>query len=215
MKKTLYIETLGCQMNVLDSELIVSGLLQQGYELVETPRLADVILFNTCSVRAHAEDKVYSALGRLKHVKQYHPHKIIGVIGCMAQKDQEKILRRAPHVDLVVGPSRLAELPRLIDGVAKSETPRVVVSLDRNEVSDKEAFTSFVPFNPDRLVEARKASHQAMVRVMYGCNNFCSYCISRVSKPALRNARWIGRWYVPVISTATITSRIPCSRHAS
>ena len=177
MKKTLYIETLGCQMNVLDSELIASGLLDRGYELVDSAKLADVILFNTCSVRQHAEDKVYSALGRLKHAKRYNPLKVIGVIGCMAQKDQALILRRAPHVDLVVGPSRLAELPRLIELAAAGETPKIAVSLDRSKSSDKETRDSFTPFNPNRLVEAREASHQAMVRVMYGCNNFCSYCI--------------------------------------
>ncbi|MGD9127701.1 MAG: tRNA (N6-isopentenyl adenosine(37)-C2)-methylthiotransferase MiaB [Planctomycetia bacterium] len=177
MKKTLYIETLGCQMNVLDSELIVSGLLEKGYELVDTPRLADVVLFNTCSVRQHAEDKVYSALGRLKHAKKYNPLKIIGVIGCMAQKDQALILRRAPHVDLVVGPSRLAELPELLDLVAAGDTPKIAVSLDRYTAGEQRSRESFVPFNPDRLVEAREAPHQAMVRAIYGCNNFCTYCI--------------------------------------
>lgn len=177
MKKTLYIETLGCQMNVLDSELIASGLLEKGYELVDSPRMADVILFNTCSVRQHAEDKVYSALGRLKHAKRYNPLKVIGVIGCMAQKDQALILRRAPHVDLVVGPSRLAELPRLIELVAAGETPKIAVSLDRSQANDQAARDSFLPFDPDRRVEARQAPHQAMVRVMYGCNNFCTYCI--------------------------------------
>ena len=177
MKKTLYIETLGCQMNVLDSELVASGLLEKGYELVDSPKFADVILFNTCSVRQHAEDKVYSALGRLKHAKRYNPLKVIGVIGCMAQKDQALILRRAPHVDLVVGPSRLAELPRLIELAAAGETPKIAVSLDRSEASDRETRDSFKPFNPNRQVQAREVSHQAMVRVMYGCNNFCSYCI--------------------------------------
>jgi len=84
--KYLYIETVGCQMNMLDSELVVASLRKQGYELVDWPSQADTILFNTCSVRQHAEDKIYSALGRLKQAKQHHPHKIIGVLGCMAQK---------------------------------------------------------------------------------------------------------------------------------
>src|SRR5215831_11203746 len=99
--KRLYIETVGCQMNMLDSELVVASLRKQGYELVDTPAQADTILFNTCSVRQHAEDKIYSALGRLKHAKKHNPDKIIGVLGCMAQKDQELIFQRAPYVDLV------------------------------------------------------------------------------------------------------------------
>src|SRR4029079_9788368 len=81
----LYIETVGCQMNMLDSELVVASLRKEGYEIVDAPAKADAILFNTCSVRAHAEDKIYSALGRLKHAKTHNPNKIIGVLGCMAQ----------------------------------------------------------------------------------------------------------------------------------
>ena len=117
MSKRLYIETVGCQMNVLDSELAVAGLLEAGYELVDSPRRADTILFNTCSVRQHAEDKIYSALGRLKHLKDRRPGTIIGVLGCMAQKDRETIEKAvitvpasifvyAPTVTL---PSRMAE----------------------------------------------------------------------------------------------------------
>src|SRR5215218_3054462 len=96
-KKKLYIETVGCQMNVLDSELVVGTLRRQGYELTHEPGEADVIFFNTCSVREHAEEKVYSALGRLRGHKRRHPDKVIGVVGCMAQKDKRKVLRRAPH----------------------------------------------------------------------------------------------------------------------
>ena len=110
MTKKLYIETVGCQMNVLDSELVVGSLRRQGYELTHEPTDADVILFNTCSVRQHAEDKIYSALGRLRGHKKRHPSKVIGVLGCMAQKDQELIRKRAPYVDLIVGPGHLASL---------------------------------------------------------------------------------------------------------
>src|SRR5436190_16863881 len=91
MSKKLYIETVGCQMNVLDSELVVGSLRRQGFELTHEPTEADVILFNTCSVRQHAEDKVYSALGRLRSHKVRFPGKVLGVLGCMAQKDQELI----------------------------------------------------------------------------------------------------------------------------
>src|SRR5213082_2879987 len=111
MTQKLYIETVGCQMNVLDSELVVGSLRRQGYELIHEAEAADVILFNTCSVRQHAEDKIYSALGRLRNHKRRRPGAVLGVLGCMAQKDQEKVLRRAPHVDIVCRPGQLARLP--------------------------------------------------------------------------------------------------------
>ena len=95
--RKLYIETVGCQMNVLDSEMVVASLRQHGYELVATSDEPDTILFNTCSVRQHAEDKIYSALGQAcERCKQQHPDKVIGVLGCMAQKDQQLIFERAP-----------------------------------------------------------------------------------------------------------------------
>src|SRR4051794_33212618 len=93
MTKKLYLETVGCQMNVLDSELVVGALRRQGYVLTHEATEADVILFNTCSVRQHAEDKIYSALGRLRGHLTRHPEKVLGVLGCMAQKDQQLILR--------------------------------------------------------------------------------------------------------------------------
>src|SRR3954454_13672936 len=120
MPKKLFIETVGCQMNVLDSELVVGSLRRQGYELTHAAEDADVILFNTCSVRQHAEDKIYSALGRLRPHKRRHPEIILGVLGCMAQKDQHLIRRRAPHVDIVCGTGQLSRLPELIAEVGKS-----------------------------------------------------------------------------------------------
>ena len=114
MVKRLYIETYGCQMNVLDSEMVVASLRRHGYELTREPREADAILFNTCSIRQHAEDKVYSALGTLKQLKQAHPEKVVGVLGCMAQKDQRAIFARAPYVDLIVGPGQLRQIPELV-----------------------------------------------------------------------------------------------------
>src|SRR5262249_2272704 len=125
MGKKLYIETVGCQMNVLDSELVVGSLRRQGFELTYDANDADVILFNTCSVREHAEEKIYSALGRLRGHKRRHPEKVIGVLGCMAQKDQKKILHRAPHVDIVCGTGQLARLPELIAAVEKSGRPQL------------------------------------------------------------------------------------------
>ncbi|NLE40185.1 MAG: tRNA (N6-isopentenyl adenosine(37)-C2)-methylthiotransferase MiaB [Pirellulaceae bacterium] len=163
-------------MNVLDSELVASSLLERGYARAESARAADVLLFNTCSVRQHAEDKIYSALGRLKHAKKHRPSKLIGVVGCMAQKDGALVFRRAPHVDLVVGPSQLGRLPELIDEAAAAG-PVLAVSADRKAETHREARASFVPFNPARRAEMRGSAHQAMVRVAFGCDHFCSYCI--------------------------------------
>src|SRR5208282_349547 len=130
MTKKLYLETVGCQMNVLDSELVVGSLRRQGYELTESTDDADVIFFNTCSVRQHAEDKIYSALGRLRHHKTRHPDTVIGVLGCMAQKDQELIKKRAPHVDIICGTGQLAQLPALIEEVQKTGKLQLALSLE-------------------------------------------------------------------------------------
>jgi len=177
MPKRLYIHTVGCQMNVLDSELVVASLLEEGYELTDNIRRADAILFNTCSVRQHAEDKIYSALGRLKNVKEHRPHTIIGVVGCMAQKDQQQIFQRAPHVDLVVGPGQIQQIPQLLRQVADGRGPQLEVSLDRKAGNRNEVRQSFELFDPARRADARGHRHQAMVRIMLGCDKFCTYCI--------------------------------------
>jgi len=172
----LYIETVGCQMNVLDSELVVGSLRRQGYELTYEAEAADVILFNTCSVRQHAEDKIYSALGRLRQHKRQNPSKIIGVLGCMAQKDQELIRRRAPHVDIVCGTGQLARLAELIGQVRDTGRPQVALSLDRTE-SRHEVERSFESYDPLRDPSMRPDPFQAYVRIMIGCDKFCTYCI--------------------------------------
>lgn len=177
MTKKLYIETVGCQMNVLDSELVVGSLRRQGYELIHEATEADVILFNTCSVRQHAEDKIYSALGRLRGHKKRHPSKIVGVLGCMAQKDQELIRRRAPHVDIICGTGQLARLPELIALVQQSGEPQFALSLDRKEASRPEVEHSFESYDPMRDPSMRPTRFQAYVRIMIGCDKFCTYCI--------------------------------------
>src|SRR5438552_13270740 len=177
MTKKLYIETVGCQMNVLDSELVVGSLRRQGYEIIHEATQADVILFNTCSVRQHAEDKIYSALGRLRSHKQRHPSKMVGVLGCMAQKDQELVRRRAPHVDIVCGTGQLARLPELIAEVEKTGRPQLALSLDRKEASRLEVERSFESYDPLRDPSMRPSRFQAYVRIMIGCDKFCTYCI--------------------------------------
>jgi tRNA-2-methylthio-N6-dimethylallyladenosine synthase len=198
MPHRVYIQTVGCQMNVLDSELVAADLMQVGYELVHSLREADTILFNTCSVRQHAEDKIYSALGRLKPLKQKRPELIIGVMGCMAQKDQDAIFRRAPHVDLVVGPGQLGRLPLLLERIKNSPRPTesgsasggaagvkavlqpgklLEISLDRTSGTRKDISDSFKTFNVNRTAAMRSVPHQAMVRIMFGCDRFCTYCV--------------------------------------
>ncbi|HPZ83343.1 MAG TPA: MiaB/RimO family radical SAM methylthiotransferase, partial [Thermogutta sp.] len=164
-------------MNELDSELVIAALLEAGYEYVPRRQDADIILFNTCSVRQHAEDKIYSALGRLKHLKEQKPGKIIGVLGCMAQKDQGLILKRAPHVDLVVGPGQVARLPELLQKLGESGSPIVEVSLDRRGVSQQRVRASFLPLDRKERPSVRVTPYQAYVRVMYGCDKFCTYCV--------------------------------------
>jgi tRNA-2-methylthio-N6-dimethylallyladenosine synthase len=177
MVHRFYIHTVGCQMNVLDSELVAASLLEAGYQRVDRLALADTILFNTCSVRQHAEDKIYSALGRLRELKQQSPETVIGVLGCMAQKDRERIMRRAPHVELVVGPGQIRQLPELLDRIRSGRGPQLEVSLDRKGASRTAVEESFDRYDPDRLAEARAARHQAMVRITLGCDKFCTYCI--------------------------------------
>jgi tRNA-2-methylthio-N6-dimethylallyladenosine synthase len=176
-RKKLYIETVGCQMNVLDSELVVARMRDQGYELTEDIEQADAILYNTCSVRQHAEDKVYSALGRIKHIKKRRPEVAIGVLGCMAQKDQSLILKRAPHVDVVVGPGQLARIPQLLNRARETGTPEIAVSLARTAGSRESVTASFEGYDADREPAMRPSPFQAYVRVMMGCDKFCTYCI--------------------------------------
>ncbi|WP_169975586.1 tRNA (N6-isopentenyl adenosine(37)-C2)-methylthiotransferase MiaB [Tautonia rosea] len=179
-RKSLYIETVGCQMNVLDSELIVAQLRRDGYELTDDLRQADTILYNTCSVRQHAEDKVYSALGRIKHLKNARPDLQIGVIGCMAQKDQKQILQRAPHVDLVVGPGQIGRVSELLQTAQNEQKPQMAISLARNAGKTLEVLDTFPTYDPDRAPEPTPQGatpHQAFVRIQMGCDKFCTYCI--------------------------------------
>ena len=150
MPRHFFIQTVGCQMNILDSELLAGELCRAGHEQVDAMGRADMILLNTCSVRQHAEDKIYSLLGRLKELKQRRPELIVGVLGCMAQKDRHEIFRRAPHVDLVVGPGQLGQLPALIERVAAGGGPQVEISLDRIGGDRAAVQRSFVQFSPDR-----------------------------------------------------------------
>jgi tRNA-2-methylthio-N6-dimethylallyladenosine synthase len=177
MTKRLYIETVGCQMNVLDSEMVVASLRKRGFELSADAASADVLLFNTCSVREQAENKTYSALGRLRTFKKENPDKIIGVMGCMAQKDQKLVFTRAPYVDLVVGPGQLSQIPDLLDKVAAGSGPQMAVSLGRRDGSVDEIRRSHETFDPLRDPSMRPTPFQAYLRIQIGCDKFCTYCI--------------------------------------
>lgn len=177
MPKRLYIETVGCQMNLLDSEMVVATLRQKGYELTNDPQQADTILFNTCSVRQHAEDKTYSSLGKLKQHKRQHPEKVIGVMGCMAQKEQRQIFERAPYVDLVVGPGQLQQIPELIEKALAGQKKQLAVSLGRREGTTADIRRSHESFDPLRDPSMRPSPFQAYLRIQIGCDKFCTYCV--------------------------------------
>ncbi|MFZ4730914.1 MAG: tRNA (N6-isopentenyl adenosine(37)-C2)-methylthiotransferase MiaB [Pirellulales bacterium] len=173
----LWIETVGCQMNVLDSELVVAALRRQGWDLAGTTAEADAVFYNTCSVRQHAEDKVYSALGRIRLEKERRPGLVVGVLGCMAQKDQALVRSRAPWVDLVVGPGQLHRVPLLVEAIRSGGGPQVDVALGRTAGSRAEIARSFESYDPDRDPTMRPNPFQAFVRTQTGCDKFCSFCV--------------------------------------
>jgi len=175
--KHLYIETVGCQMNVLDSEMVVASLRKSGYVLTAKPEDADAILFNTCSVREHAEEKAYNNLFHLKQLKLQNPDKILGVMGCMAQKDQKAIFDRTPFVDLVVGPGQLHRIPEMIERARAGEKHQLAVSLSRRDGNVDDIKRSHETFDPLRDPEMRPTPFQAYLRIQIGCDKFCTYCI--------------------------------------
>ncbi len=164
-------------MNVLDSEMVVASLRRQGYDLASRPEEADTILFNTCSVREHAEEKTYSQLAHLKRLKLEHPEKMIGVMGCMAQKDQRLVFERAPYVDLVVGPGQLHRIPELLGNIQAGQGPQMAVSLGRKDGSQEEIRRSHETFDPLRDPTMRPTPYQAYLRIQIGCDKFCTYCV--------------------------------------
>ncbi|MCG3129075.1 MAG: tRNA-2-methylthio-N(6)-dimethylallyladenosine synthase [Phycisphaerae bacterium] len=178
---TYYLETFGCQMNVLDSQLVEGQLVQRGMRRVDSFRDADIILFNTCSVRQHAEDKVLSRLGQLKTLKRRRPETIVGVIGCMAEREREGVFIKAPHVDLLCGPGELNRLPALIDEVRDRQEQVVALagSLSRRtEVLQRALeYDSLEALDLSRAPVAGESELQSYIRVQRGCDKFCTYCV--------------------------------------
>ncbi len=167
-----HVLTWGCQMNDEDSEQIGLFLEQMGYQSVADPFDADVVLLNTCSVRAKPEQKVYSKLGELREAKQQRPEMIIAVCGCMAQVESAQIARRAPYVDLIVGTGNLAAIPDLIRQAR--ERPRGSKPIALLDLPERKG--SVVTDIPLRSV-TRPARLKAHVPIMYGCDKFCTFCI--------------------------------------
>ncbi|WP_026686245.1 tRNA (N6-isopentenyl adenosine(37)-C2)-methylthiotransferase MiaB [Azovibrio restrictus] len=165
MPKKLFIRTFGCQMNEYDSDKMADVLAAQE-EVVKTdnPEEADIILFNTCSVREKAQEKVFHDLGRIKHLKKLNPDLLIGVGGCVASQEGEAIVSRAPYVDLVFGPQTLHRLPQLIAERREKGKPAVDISFP-----EIEKFDAMPP------AEVKGAS--AFVSAMEGCSKFCTFCI--------------------------------------
>ena len=164
-KPTYYIETYGCQMNEHDSEKIAGILERCGYVPAADKAAANIIFFNTCCVRDHAEKKVFGNIGALKKVKDENPSLIIGVCGCMMQQKEvaDKLFKRFPYLDMVFGTNELHMLPNLLEKVLNGERIELVRQMD-GEIAEG-------------LPVKRIDSVSQFVTIMYGCNNFCSYCI--------------------------------------
>jgi tRNA-2-methylthio-N6-dimethylallyladenosine synthase len=180
----VYIETLGCQMNRLDSELLVTLLQRESHEIVNGQKQADVILYNTCSVRQHAEDKVYSRLGVDAKRKASGRNIIVGVLGCMVQREGTNLAKKYPAVDILCAPGQLYKLPDMIDEAA--ESGKLVVSLDPPRTQKHSAQTKNQAARDAEAMDLVDASRdpnimcdtsQGFVRIMRGCDNFCTYCI--------------------------------------
>ena len=164
--KYLYLHTIGCQMNVYDSEQIVMRMATLGYEQTASMDHADMIIVNTCTVRAKAEQKAFSLLGRLARMKRYKKRLIIGVGGCVAQQEGKKILDRMPAVDLVFGTQAIDRLPHLVQQVEARRCR--IVDVDMNET----------PVIAESLVGSQKESQVSkFVTIMRGCDNYCAYCV--------------------------------------
>ncbi len=157
--KKVYIKTFGCQMNVHDSERMLGILKSKGYTRADRPGSADLIVFNTCSIREKAEQKFYSDLGKVKKIKSGNPDLKIAVMGCIAQQEGRKIRARAPYVDHIIGPQNIGRVGEALEGKG----------------------LVFVGDNPglstDELPVDRDSTVRAWVNIMYGCNNYCSYCV--------------------------------------
>ena len=164
-KKKVKMLTYGCQMNFSDAERMTGELARIGYEETEDMNEADLIMINTCAVRETAEDKVYGKIGEIKGLKRQNPNLILGITGCMAQKEGEKLIKRAPHIDFVLGTNKIQRVVATVQAL-ENEEARHIVDTAINEAE-----------MPEDMAINRKTALSAWIPIMYGCNNFCTYCI--------------------------------------
>ena len=162
--KKFFIETLGCQMNVADSELIIGMLNDEGFIRSNNPQNSDLIFINTCSIRERAEEKVHSQLGRWDKIKKNKPEVVIGVLGCMAQNLKQDILENRPFVDIVLGPDSYRKIPEIIKRSINDKQSIVDTKLSRYEVYEG-------------IFPKRKGGVNAWISIMRGCDKFCTFCI--------------------------------------
>ena len=184
----VYLETFGCQMNVLDSELVLTELTRRGYQFTDNWHEADIILYNTCSVRELAEQKVWSRIGEVSVHKQEHPHIIMGILGCMAEQVGPKMIHKYPLINLLCGPSELDKLPHLLDqllhtdvrfrtGARSAQIALQGNSLRRSGTIDKAKADRLELLDLSRSFTPQLYQGAAYVRITRGCNKFCSYCV--------------------------------------
>jgi len=163
-RQKIYVKTFGCQMNVNDSEYIIGQLVELGYSLTEDIFKSNLILLNTCCVRAKVEQKIYSLIGKIKKIKENNSNVILGICGCMAQKEKENIFKRAPYVDFIFSPSQVNNLEEIINTV-KYGNKKYISCGNTPE------------FSLDNLPIKRGSKISAWIQIMRGCNNYCSYCV--------------------------------------
>lgn len=162
--RQVYIETFGCQMNKLDSELMLESLIERGYRLTHDPDAAGVILYNTCSVREHAEERAVTRLASFRRRKEREPGLVLALLGCVAQHKEAELFDRMPYLDLVVGTNEFGRLPDLIDEVRAGGEPRLATEMDSPLVFERRRNLGPQPWH-------------AYVSVMRGCDMVCTYCI--------------------------------------
>ncbi len=175
MARKFYIETFGCQMNELDSEKIAGNLCHSGMEPVPEPSQADVIILNTCSIREKAVQKVYARLGEIKRHKAHHSNLVVGVVGCMAQLEGAKILRKAPFVNLLAGPQKGHSMSSLVEKALSTRAPAIDMRMDEDPESLE---TSHV---------LRENPWRAGVTISEGCNRHCTFCVVPFTRGAERD----------------------------
>ncbi|MBI2094660.1 MAG: tRNA (N6-isopentenyl adenosine(37)-C2)-methylthiotransferase MiaB [Candidatus Omnitrophica bacterium] len=162
--KRVYIRTFGCQMNERDSEAVTGLLLGRGYEAAASAEEADVLLYNTCSVRDHAEQKVFGRMGHFKTLKEKNPALVVGIVGCMAQEHGENFFKKNPEIDLVCGPGNLSQIPDLVDEIWRERSPRLAI----DKLNDEYGLEG---------IHYRSGKIKALVTIMTGCDHRCTYCI--------------------------------------